>query len=679
MHESLLRFPFNATTCEGSSLYLPSYIAVQESSRSQLSLKGSIVQGTAKKPVRVLIRRFRDADDACLGHFLHHQHTYGTCIQSLHSFFRGKAPFRFSSPDHDLDCASLCILPHCKIYAADVHVELKEHRQDPKRNLDENRLILAVPSSCSHIDVALRILPQLVAQRSPNISDLRVAEAQLYHFLPGDPCEYQGRPDGFLILVKLVALLVLPRIPRLWPASKQHSNGDTEKDSRPDALDLVNLLRALAIWHTCSLHWEITFPFKSFWLLFRDQGSSDHSVQIKMMTCGEGLYVTITVFLVLQCTDWHMLCQRFLRKLGRQLVVMYFAASALPWLLYTASPMNCLVEPEPMLTAAAQSAKNFLFGGRDWNWALQMDLRNFLLIGSIGLLRRPFPRTLPAVCALYWAYIVGLAASEGHCVIGKVPPQILADRVEFVTHVSYWLHWFPVSLLLLNLDASLRKPRNIKLMGRLKQMLGYESLSCLILAMLLLSYWMSIQGGHIDWQKLGFSNCPAYLDQDAASPSMPYVLLGLPFHLLVFASLHLAAAPAALEPEKTKATATPGVLSGVATLCNAFRHTNLALIIWHHNVRFLAEAHFPAWHRLQVVTEVKFPLKAWLLFFAPMALGTFILAWLTYHGLEKPWVRLLRDVSQSCPPTLLYLFFGIYFILNQLVFWANNFQWTDKW
>ena len=70
-----------------------------------------------------------------------------------------------------------------------------------------------------------RILPQLVAQRSPNISDLRVAEAQLYHFLPGDPCEYQGRPDGFLILVKLVALLVLPRIPRLWPASKQHSNG----------------------------------------------------------------------------------------------------------------------------------------------------------------------------------------------------------------------------------------------------------------------------------------------------------------------------------------------------------------------------------------------------------------------------------------------------------------------
>lgn len=64
-----------------------------------------------------------------------------------------------------------------------------------------------------------------------------------------------------------------------------------------------------------------------------------------------------------------------------------------------------------------------------------MDMRNFLLIGSIGLLRQRFPRTLPAGCALYWAYIVGLAASEGqgHCGPGEVPKQMLqmvANRTE---------------------------------------------------------------------------------------------------------------------------------------------------------------------------------------------------------------------------------------------------------
>eukprot|EP00435_Cladocopium_sp_Y103_P066525 s44_g28.t1 len=693
MHQSLLRFHFNATTCEGSSLYLPSYIAVQLpfSRGRELSLKGTILPSTMTKKPRILFRRFRDADDACVGNFLHHEHTYGTCIQSQHTLLRGKSPFRFSLPERDLDCASLCIPPRCKIYAAAFNVELKEHRGDSTRNLDENRLVLAVPSSCSDLDVALRILPQLVSQRSPFHSDLRVAEAQLYHFLPGDPCEHLGRPEAFPVVVKLVALLVLPR---LWPAAcPKHSNGDcNEKDLRPDALDLVNLLRVVAIWHSCCLHWDIIFPFKSFkeslkWLLWPADKLLDHTLQVKMMTCLEGLYVTITVFLVLQCDDWQMLSQRLLRKLGRQLVVMYFAASALPMLLYTSSPMNCVVRPEVAPSIVAQSATNFVFGGRDWNWAVQMDLRNFLLVGSIGLLRQRFPRTLPAVCALYWAYIVGLAAREGPCELGEVslvPKQLLADRIEWVTHVSFWLHWFPTSLLLLNLDTCLRKPESIDFMGQIKQMLGYESLGGLIVAMLLLSYWISIQSREADWQNLGFSDCPNYLHQDGPSPSMPYVLVGLPFHLLVFASLHLAAAP---EPGSSRANGQkanaavlkPRQLSGVAALCNVFRNINLAFIIWHWNVKFFAEAHVPAWHSLLRVTQAKSTLKEQLLFFAPMALGTFTLAWLTYHGLEKPWARLLRDMSQSCPPTLLYLFFGVYFVMNNVVFWANGFQWTEKW
>ena len=76
-----------------------------------------------------------------------------------------------------------------------------------------------------------RILPQLMSQRSHRF-DLRVAETQLYHFLPGDPCEHRGRPETFPIVQKLLALLLLPRLPRLWPAaSKQHSNGGDLKSN----------------------------------------------------------------------------------------------------------------------------------------------------------------------------------------------------------------------------------------------------------------------------------------------------------------------------------------------------------------------------------------------------------------------------------------------------------------
>ena len=79
----------------------------------------------------------------------------------------------------------------------------------------------------------------------------------------------------------------------------------------------------------------------------------------------------------------------------------------------------------------------------DWNWSLQMELRIFLLIGSIGLLRRRLPQLVPALCALYWAYIVGLAACEGTCELEEVPKQ-LEDRTRWVTagklfsHVSFF-------------------------------------------------------------------------------------------------------------------------------------------------------------------------------------------------------------------------------------------------
>ena len=63
-------------------------------------------------------------------------------------------------------------------------------------------------------------------------------------------------------------------------------------------------------------------------------------------------------------------------------------------------------------------------------------------------------------------------------------------------------------------------------------------------------------------------------------------------------------------------------------------------------VKFLAEAHFPAWDRLQRVTQAKSPLKAQLLFFAPMALGTFILVlWMHTRGINS--LGRFRHVQKS--------------------------------
>ena len=72
-----------------------------------------------------------------------------------------------------------------------------------------------------------------------------------------------------------------------------------------------------------------------------------------------------------------------------------------------------------------------------------------------------------------------------------------------VTHFSFWLHWFPTCLLLLNLDTWLRKAHTIFLLGRLKQMLG-KLLILFIAVRLCLSYWISAKASlHVDWQSLG--------------------------------------------------------------------------------------------------------------------------------------------------------------------------------
>ena len=213
----------------------------------------------------------------------------------------------------------------------------------------------------------------------------------------------------------------------------------------------------------------------------------------------------------------------------------------------------------------------------DWttyNWAFEMDLRIFLLVGACGVLRKHLPFALPAACVAYWAYIVGIGATEGPC--GFENSEELELHIIWVTNFSFWMHWFPTSLLLLNLDTCLRSEWAIYLMGRLKQKFG-RWLILFMAIMLVISYCVgTVPIFRQDWQRLGFSHCPMLAGwlRNGNSPSIPYVLAGLPFYITAFSSLHLASAPA-LDGQKDQKDDHDHLLPfqvPLAFLCEAFRH-----------------------------------------------------------------------------------------------------------
>lgn len=193
-----------------------------------------------------------------------------------------------------------------------------------------------------------------------------------------------------------------------------------------------------------------------------------------------------------------------------------------------------------------------------------MDMRIFLFFGFCGVLRQHFPFTLPATCVVYWAHLIGREVREGPCPFTVL--EELESHTYWITHFSFWMNWFPTALLLLNLDTCLRQPTAIYLMGRLKQIFG-RLLIFFVAAMLLMSFCIgTVPMLRQDWQKLGFSKCP--MINGGNSPSIPYVLAGLPFHITVFISLHLASAPALGKDDHDHLVPLQVPL---AFLCEAFR------------------------------------------------------------------------------------------------------------
>ena len=688
MRRFVRRFGRNATTCDdGSALFPPRYIKVRwmtgdVKTGHHLSVKGNIFWNEVRqrKPESGL-----DSID-CLGRFLQREDKFGSCTLRLwwspsHELWR--FPLRvFERPLKDLSCSDC--QEDCKIYAL-------SFKQDGWPA--ENQLILAVPGACTNGDVAFRILPHVMHQRSGQAQEnYGINKVRLHHFVPGESCEHDGRPDVFPILAICMFLCTLPRLLLRGLGAKNLGTNQREKMplsvDLPVDVDLVNLLRVLALWNTLCFHLGSSFPFSSFAeflrcsLLPKDNTLKDVFLW-RMQTLLQGLFVINTIFLVLQCQGWTMFCKRLLRKVGRQLVVLYSIGVFAPMILYTSSPINCINVPAAR-RFSTWVALHFFFGNRDiitYNWSFEMDLRIFLLIGASGILRKSLPFALPAACVVYWAYIVGIAAREGPCPFENT--EELEVHVIMVTYGSFWVHWFPTSLLLLNLDTCLRSPRAIYLMGRLKQKFG-RSLILFMATMLVISLCIGTGTGPIlrqDWQRLGFSHCPMVAGwvREGNSPSVPYVLAGLPFFITVFTSLHLASAPA-LEGQKEDRDHLLPLQVPLAFLCEAFRHTGFAFNIWHFLVLFdLLPARFPAWMELlKVAQKEQLTMEVQLLFVMPIAVSSFALAWATYHLLEKPWARVLHTLSEHCPVFLLYSVSAGYFAMNIGLGYSTGFWWSQR-
>jgi len=211
-----------------------------------------------------------------------------------------------------------------------------------------------------------------------------------------------------------------------------------------------------------------------------------------------------------------MLSKRLLRKVGRQFLVALFASIWMPWMFYASSPMNCIrksslnyLKPERaagwllfLLTATANEGAQVTVD----MWptcaaAFQIDMQEFLFIGILGILRpHLWFHVLPAVTFLYWACLLG--SLHGTCA------STTGEEHEGV-QASFWMHWFPTSLIFLNLDTLLRSSNGQSSMAHVKHSLGLFGTALLVALGLCASFWVGMTPvvWSFDWQKAGLATC----------------------------------------------------------------------------------------------------------------------------------------------------------------------------
>eukprot|EP00435_Cladocopium_sp_Y103_P006364 s1957_g2.t1 len=401
----------------------------------------------------------------------------------------------------------------------------------------------------------------------------------------------------------------------------------------------------------------------------------------KIESCLQGLYSIITIYLVLSCDSLAMLGKRLLRKVGRQFLVTLFASIWMPWMFYASSPMNCIrknslnyLKPERaarwllfILTATAKEGAQVT----EDKWptyaaAFQIDMQEFLFIGILGILRpRLWFHVLPAVTFLYWACLLGWL--QGTCV------STTSQEHEGV-QASFWMHWFPTSLIFLNLDTLLRSADGRSSMARVKHSLGLFGTALLVALGLCVSFWVRTSPTiwSFDWQKAGFATCGPLPPEDM--PRQLQLAVDLPFEVVTFMALHLGLAPAqAKNAVEARNDFSMLVRLGRSIRKSRFLHLShslfydglgclrnvaLAFQIWHRIVFTTLRIHSPVWMELYFNSNSVFEHQ--LLFFAPVILASWSIAWLTYRFIQEPWGKLIRKISGHCSDFVLFSFIAGY-------------------
>lgn len=266
-----------------------------------------------------------------------------------------------------------------------------------------------------------------------------------------------------------------------------------------------------------------------------------------------------------------------------------------------------------------------------------------------------------------WFVETGAAAPIGAC-------NLVMRRTHPNMHSSFWMHWFPSSLLLLNVDSFLRLPRVVACLARWKKTLGGFFTNGFCAAMLLLSFLFGTKPVflQIDWQGLGFSDCRPPNVQSMRSSDTRYALACLPFELVAFSSLHLM-----MGSKQCKSSQSPlrAPFAQLVAIPVTLRDLALNMQLWHRPVIHFLKVHFPAWMLLKKDFFLKSFWAHELLFFGPSLLLVFLLSALTFHFVEKPWGLVLRRFSERCSTLVLRVFIAGYSILCCLVWYTDWIKW----
>jgi len=513
----------------------------------------------------------------------------------------------------------------------------------------------------------------------------------LHETLPGDEeggCCHKKKPSPWPPIITCIILLI-PRLMEAVPSfTSKRSVGEANPASQiPTSavkelhINAIDVFRAIAIYRTATVHFRCSFPYDALKSIIYRFCCSDvqmcEYVYGRIQTSFEGIFSVVAVYLVLQCDSFVMFTKRLIRKVGRQSLVFFFRGMWMAFLLFASTPVNCIIDsgvaylklPSSMLrwiVALITMTEIWPNSGANetshttYNFAFEVDIKEVLLIGILGLLRhkKGFSFVPAATAVVYWAYLIKQEMSPDAC--------NALMRTSAIFHENFWMHWFPTSLIWLLLDGPLRSEFGQHFMGYLKQSLGFGA-TISVFGFLCFSFWIGTEPmvKILNHGNVGFTPCQTDV-MDWQKSDFRFVLCCLPFEIAMFLSLHFLMAPepatAKIHRQSLSGKEQPAILGFFLLSIRNLSSLSLQIIAWHTLVYDTLRVHSPAWEILQKRPQNSL-LGYFMLHFAPAALLTLIPAWFSYRFIEKPWAKIFYSFTNGCSALALHIFLVSYLLL----------------